>query len=138
MSDYQEYLEAMRQNVTLAPESGSTGPVVSQALECPTCKTALDERHQVGPGDRAAVMANLGIRQVKLRCSGCNTVFNVTLPFSLEWKASIDIPGWGTFPGQCFDHGAASRRDAGSLVCRPPWSSSVPLLGRRVLDRSRR
>jgi tetratricopeptide (TPR) repeat protein len=45
-------------------------------------------------------MADLGIMEVKLRCPGCNTVFDVTLPRGYEWKASIDIPGWGTLPVQ--------------------------------------
>lgn len=100
MSDVEKYLEALRQKATLEPKSGSTGSVVSEAIMCPTCKTPLDEKHQIGPGDRAAVMANLGVMEVKLRCPGCNTVVDVTLPRGYEWKSSIDIPGWGTFPGQ--------------------------------------
>ena len=98
MSDVEKYLEALRQRATLQPESGSTGSVVSEAIICPTCKTPLNEQHQIGAGDRAAVMANLGIMEVKLRCPGCDTVFDVTLPRGHEWKASVDIPGWGTFP----------------------------------------
>ena len=100
MSDVEKYLEALRQRATLQPESGPAGPVVSETVACPTCKTPLSEQHQIGPGDRAAVMANLGIMEVKLRCPGCNTVSDVTLPRGYEWNASIDIPGWGTFPVQ--------------------------------------
>ena len=100
MSDVEKYLEALRQRATLQPESGATGSVVSEAIICPTCKTPLNEQHQIGAGDRAAVMANLGIMEVKLRCPGCDTVFDVTLPRGHEWKASVDIPGWGAFPVQ--------------------------------------
>ena len=105
MSDVEKYLEALRQRATLQPESGSTGSVASgsvasEAIICPTCKTPLNEKHQTGPGDRAAVMANLGVMEVKLRCPGCNTVVDVTLPRGYEWKSSIDTPGWGTFPVQ--------------------------------------
>lgn len=70
----------------------------TEAPRCSACKTTLSEEHQIGAGDDAAVMANLGIMQVKLRCPKCKTVSNVTLPFGYEWKSSIDIPGWGRFP----------------------------------------
>ena len=115
MSDVEKYLEALRQRATLEPKSGSTGSVVSEKLTCPTCKTPLSEQHQIGPGDRAAVMANLGIMEVKLRCPGCKTVFDVTLPRAYEWKSSIDIPGWGTFPVQ------SSTPDPPSGGVPPAW-----------------
>ena len=92
------------------PLGGSTGsqtmdyltalaPQKPESPVCPTCRTSLNEEHQVGPGDTAAVMANLGVMQVKLQCPGCHTVFDVTLPRHYPWRSSIDIPGWGTFPG---------------------------------------
>ena len=52
MSDVEKYLEALRQRATLQPESGATGSVVSEAIICPTCKTPLNEQHQIGAGDR--------------------------------------------------------------------------------------
>jgi hypothetical protein len=70
----------------------------SETLGCPICAPPLSESNQIGAGDDAAVMANLGVMQVKLRCPGCSTVFDVTIPRAYEWKASIDIPGWGRFP----------------------------------------
>jgi uncharacterized protein with PIN domain len=69
-----------------------------KALKCPTCNTSLSEKDQIGAGDNAAVMANLGVMEVKIRCPGCRTVFDVTIPRGYEWKSSIDIPGWGRFP----------------------------------------
>ena len=64
---------------------------------CPACQAQLSEEDQIGPGDNAAVMADLGVMQVKLRCPGCLTVLDVTLPRHYGWKSPIDIPGWGRF-----------------------------------------
>lgn len=77
---------------------GGAAPASRAVLECPSCKTSLSEEHQIGAGEGADVMANLGIMVVKLRCPGCHTVLDVTLPSGYEWRAPIDIPGWGTFP----------------------------------------
>jgi hypothetical protein len=88
MTDYMDYLAAMRQGAMGAAEGPS----------CPACQIPLGEEHQIGPGDGAAVMANLGIMQVKLQCPGCNAAFDVSLPRGYPWKSSIDIPGWGRFP----------------------------------------
>ncbi len=72
--------------------AAGAGPVV-----CPVCQTRLSEVDQLGAGDNAAVMAGLGVMQVKLRCPGCKTVLDVTLPRHYAWKSPIDIPGWGRY-----------------------------------------
>lgn len=95
MSDVEKDLNALQGGAGNAFESGSVG---ADPLRCPACGSPLDERHQTGAGDRAAVMADLGVREVKLTCPACGTVCDVTLPRGFPWKAAIDIPNWGVSP----------------------------------------
>jgi uncharacterized C2H2 Zn-finger protein len=82
--DQQRWREACRRWETVAERRARLLPTTSSGkdenLRCTKCDTVLDlSRDKFGTAAEAGLMAVLGVKQVRLQCPRCRSVFDATL-----------------------------------------------------------